>query len=158
MPYNSLKHGWADYNSFMQTPDDFVVNEGSDQSSLTAEHYAHLVYQVNAIPISLSGVTLEAAVGIDGSGDVHVVANQLMVHDASADAGATELVVSNTYSRIIISNATYTYSMWAPAGSLSANNVWRVSRTDNGGSRMWADGNTNFDNIASNYSILTYTF
>lgn len=156
--YNTLKHGNAVYNSFAQLPDSFTITEGTDAVPLRDQKFAMMVYQVNDTPISLSGVSLNASVGLDGTGAVHVNSNQLMVSDASVQAATNELVITNTFSRIIKNDASYTYTMLAAPGSLSGNAVWRISRTDSVGSRMWADGNANFDNVASNYLAITYTF
>jgi len=68
-----------------------------------------------------------------------------------------ELAVANTYSKLVVSSSGYTFTMYASAGSLSGDNNWRIQREDSVGTRMWADGNTNFDNIASNFSHITYS-
>ena len=43
----------------------------------------------------------------------------------------------------------------------SGNAIWQIKRIyDDGSSKTdieWADGNDNFDNIASNYAALTYS-
>ena len=51
------------------------------------------------------------------------------------------------------------YLCEAVAGSASSSAVWRVKRIDttNGGTITWADGNTNFDNIADNRASLSYS-
>ena len=158
MAYNTDKHGLADYKSWMQLPNGTSITEGTDAVPLSAQQFAALTYQVNPTSVALSGVTIGASVGIDGTGAVHVTSNQLLVKDTAAEAALNELVVSNTYSVITVSNETYTYSMFAPPGTASGSAAWRVSRTDASKSRMWADGNANFDNVASNYTALTYTF
>ncbi len=157
MAYYPQKHGRAEYGGYMQVDNDLSITEGDDSVPLEQQRYARLVYQVNPTTIALSGATIGASVGIDGTGAVHVTSNQLMVSDATVATAVDELIVSNTYSKLVISNATYRYDMYAAPGSLSGNAVWRISRTDAGGSRLWADGNANFDNVASNYSGLTYT-
>ena len=35
--------------------------------------------------------------------------------------------------------------------------VWRVQRTDAAGSTIYADGNENFDNVATDLTILSFT-
>jgi ABC-type Zn uptake system ZnuABC Zn-binding protein ZnuA len=51
-----------------------------------------------------------------------------------------------------------TYSAKAPAGTLQSEAKWQVKKIDEttGIVITWADGNTNFDNIATNLSALSY--
>lgn len=65
---------------------------------------------------------------------------------------------NDTYSRIVASSGAYIYVMHAVPPALSGHPVWRVQRVDSDGSRMWADGDSSFDNIASGYLDLTYSY
>lgn len=56
----------------------------------------------------------------------------------------------------------YIYKAWAPAGSLSSQAVWRLSRTTkdpvtNAMDTEWADGNLEFDNVFDNRASLSYS-
>jgi hypothetical protein len=70
--------------------------------------------------------------------------------------------VENMYAKRIENVGDYIYTGEADAGSSEGSAVWRISRTyidpDTGDVIVvWADGNTDFDNIWSNYSNLQYT-
>jgi len=159
MSYNPFKHGRAEYGGYMQVPDAQVITEGTDAIPLSAQKFAQLTYQVNPTTVALSGVTIAASIGIDGTGTVHATAgNELMTSDATSHTALTELLVDNTYSKIVTTVSGYTYTMFAPAGTSSGAPSWRISRTDAAGSRMWADGDADFDNAASGFAALTYSF
>ncbi len=51
------------------------------------------------------------------------------------------------------------YVAIAPAGSSQASAVWQVKKIDEttGTVITWADGNTNFDNVASDLTALSYS-
>lgn len=54
---------------------------------------------------------------------------------------------------------TYAYSLEAPAGTATSAAGWRASRyTFATGKLEYADGNTNYDNVADDYATLTYSF
>lgn len=54
--------------------------------------------------------------------------------------------------------ATYTYIGEADPGSAEGDAVWRVKRMTNATTTiLWADGDTNFDNVWTNRASLTYT-
>lgn len=117
MPYNSDKHGRAEYGSYVQALDDFAPVEGTNSAlPLEQQRFARLVYVINSAQ-----------------------------------------TIIDEYSKLVVSSSGYTYTMYSVPGSLSGDATWRVSRTDAAGTRMWADGNTNFDNIASNFASLSYT-
>lgn len=52
------------------------------------------------------------------------------------------------------------YHGWAPAGSLEGQAIWAICKFTYTGSNLvtiiWADGNTNNDNVWTNYGTLTY--
>lgn len=130
MPYNTLKHGRAEYNSYTQIPSGIYSSIVQGADALTSsdeknEKFAHLVYDVNSV--------------------------------ASTTMLSSTTLVNDTYSRIIKTVSGNTYIMHAPPGSLSGNAVWRMQKIDAEGSRFWADGNINFDNAASGYLTHIYT-
>jgi hypothetical protein len=55
-------------------------------------------------------------------------------------------------------SSTVMYVGEAAISSSTANPVWRIKRIDttNGVDLRWADGNSNFDNVWDNRSLLTY--
>lgn len=69
------------------------------------------------------------------------------------------------YATKITSSGGYTYIGEAlPPGTTYANRaaheaaaVWRVKRIDSSGSSSYADGNANFDNIATDLTALSFT-
>lgn len=58
-------------------------------------------------------------------------------------------------------SGSYTYVAHAIPGSNQASAVWRVKRIYDDGAgglvQTWADGNSNFDNIATNLTSLSYS-
>ena len=68
--------------------------------------------------------------------------------------------VTDTYSRFVDpSDDPNLYIAHAPEGSELSAAVWRIQKIDENGSRQWADGNTNFDNVATPpLSGLTYSY
>lgn len=52
----------------------------------------------------------------------------------------------------------YTYVGEAPVGTAEATAKWRARRIDVDGNVLWADGNSKFDNAASDLTSLTYAY
>ncbi len=50
----------------------------------------------------------------------------------------------------------YVYVCEATIGAATASAVWRISRIDSSGNELFADSNSNFDNVADNYATLSY--
>ena len=64
-----------------------------------------------------------------------------------------------TAKKITVSGTT-TYVASAPIGSAQASAVWQVKKIAVSGSDYlitWADGNSNFDNVATDLTTLTYS-
>lgn len=61
----------------------------------------------------------------------------------------------------VLVSGSYTYLCSAPAGTALATAGWRISRVEDLGSgssqTTWADGNTKFDNVATDPTTLTYS-
>ena len=59
----------------------------------------------------------------------------------------------------VTTSGSITYIAVAPAGSSQASAVWQVKKIDEttGVVITWADGNTNFDNVASDLTTLSYS-
>ncbi|MDV7397294.1 hypothetical protein RZS08_38190, partial [Arthrospira platensis SPKY1] len=53
----------------------------------------------------------------------------------------------------------YTYVAKAPVGTLESASAWKVFRIDEttGLKITWADGNANYDNVATDLTTLTYS-
>lgn len=58
----------------------------------------------------------------------------------------------------IVSSGGYTYICKAAVGTAEASALWKIFRLDSNGSKMYADGNANYDNIASDPTALTYSY
>jgi hypothetical protein len=67
--------------------------------------------------------------------------------------------MSSKYALRLVESAPYTYIGKAVTGSLEASAVWQIFRMDetSGLKIEWADGNSSFDNVWSNYSSLNYS-
>ena len=153
MPYNSnmpTKHGRAEYNSYMQLEDGAyaAIPQGSDTPDGKNEYFARLVYQVNATPIT--GDISVDSVGIDSSGEVDITSGALHVMD-----------IGKELSLIVRTEDPYTYVMEAETGTgTSGDAIWRIRRVrdqDNWIVVEWADGDQDYNKVASNYSILNYS-
>ena len=70
--------------------------------------------------------------------------------------GTTDLVAKK-----ITTDGTITYIASAAAGSAQSSAVWQVQKVDETDSDnvviTWADGNTNFDNVATDLTSLSYS-
>jgi hypothetical protein len=64
----------------------------------------------------------------------------------------------NSLTLRLAESGVYTYIGEAVIGGSESDNAWRIKRIDetSGMSILWADGNSNFDNVWSNYLTLTY--
>ena len=69
-------------------------------------------------------------------------------------------VVDVAYAQKITVNGTTTYIAVAPVGSLQSSAVWQVKQITVSGNDTiftWADGNANFDNVATDLTALSYS-
>ena len=59
----------------------------------------------------------------------------------------------------IVSSGGYTYICKAPVGTALANAKWQIARIEEStGSKMWCDADTDFDNVATDPTSLTYSY
>jgi hypothetical protein len=58
----------------------------------------------------------------------------------------------------IVEDSGYTYICFAAPGIAVATDKWRIFRIDETGNLLFADGNDNFDNVATDPTALTYTY
>lgn len=57
----------------------------------------------------------------------------------------------------ITASGGYTYIGEAMPGASQASAVWRCQQIDSNGSVLWADGNSDFDNVATDLTALSYS-
>lgn len=78
--------------------------------------------------------------------------------DTSTLEELTTLTAGN-YSLRLVTSGAYTYVGQADPGSAEGSAVWQIKRIDetSGLITLWADGDSLFDNIWSNYASLTYS-
>lgn len=167
MPYNvNRESGYAQRQNYMQINNTDVVaitgDEGNNNIPVGNRKYAQLVYRVNPETIVISGALSAnvVSVGLNADGTVQLSGDQLKVFDQEAVDGINAL--NTVYSTIVRSSGDFKWVMKAKVGSgTSGDAIWQIKRveSDDDGNIdiLWADGNTNYDNIASNYSSLTYT-
>ena len=142
MPYNSgmpVKHGRAEYNSYMQlvSGDYEAIPQGDNTPDGKNEYFARLVYQVNGIPVTLSG---EVNAKLDDIRDAVRDSQILVKYDDPNN---------------------FTYVMTSlPGTATSGETGWKIQRVYDADSIivMWAEGNDNYDKIASAYASYDYTF
>lgn len=58
----------------------------------------------------------------------------------------------------ITSSGVYTYIAKAQVGTPEATAGWQAKRIDSNGSVMYADGDVNYDNVATDLTALTYSY
>lgn len=58
----------------------------------------------------------------------------------------------------ILTSGDYTYICKAAVGTPEATAKWKIYRIDSAGSKMYADGNADFDNVATDPTALTYSY
>ena len=74
------------------------------------------------------------------------------------DRGAQNLWTTNHAVKVTVAGA-ITYVAIAPIGTLQAAALWQVKRITVAGADTvveWADGNANFDNVATDLTLLAY--
>jgi hypothetical protein len=82
----------------------------------------------------------------------------IATNNEGASSGSTPTPTTVADEKIIeASDATYEYFAFAPAGSSAASEVWKVIRIDSNGNKWHADGDTNYNNTATNIAALTYS-
>ena len=148
-----VENGNASYRSWMHLDGSAVAAitgaEGSDSIAFQDRKYAILTYQTNTVPITLSGVSVSI--------DLSPLTAQMAVLIANQDN-----ILGETANYIIsVSGITsgFTYVCKATVGSNPISAVWqakRVSTVGNVTQISWADGNTNYDNIAVSADVLSY--
>lgn len=91
----------------------------------------------------------------------------LFVYDAAADdyvrvqgtPGGLLLSSSENYATKITTSGSVTYVALAAVGSAQSSAVWQVKKIDESSGTIitWADGNDNFDNVATDLTSLSYS-
>lgn len=187
MAYVPAKHGKAEYGSWMQLPNAIATAlpsiEGTDDIDFREQKFANLVYVVNPTDIgggsggggitdlqiaqitnAISNQTTAITSDIDNAPIIEAIGDQTTTVDSAITTqtnaltpGLTELIIDNTYSRIIQTIGTDTYIAQAPRGSTQSASVWRVQKIDANGSRSWA-GTGTFNQPANSVETLTYNY
>lgn len=58
----------------------------------------------------------------------------------------------------VVEDGGYTYVCKAAAGTAESAELWKVFRVDSTGNKMYADGDANFDNTATDPTNLSYSY
>ena len=155
-------HGYADQNSFWEMPiTDIAALTGAEESTQVAatgenRRFAHLMYQVNSVPINLSGDVV-----IDTDALETINADGFATLSGQFDTGLKDIALA----LFIEASGDFTWVAESLPGTAQASATWRVKSlqdTTTGGTQtittLWADGNGNFDNVATSpLSGLTYS-
>ncbi len=155
-------HGYADQNSFWELPiTDIAALTGLEESTQVAapgenRRFAHLMYQVNPAPLNLSGDVI-----IDTDNLETINADGFSTLSAQFDAGLKDMALAV----FVEVSGDFTWFAEALPGTSQGSALWRVKQlqdTTVGGlqtiTTLWADGNGNFDNVATSpLSGLTYS-
>lgn len=109
----------------------------------------------------IEDLTVDVGVNLSDSVNTALTTAQ----SAQSAVEALEMALMQQFSLIYDQDAdppTVAYLCEAAPGTASSAAAWRIQKltfgTDGDVSIKWADGNTNFDNVADNRASLTYTF
>lgn len=58
----------------------------------------------------------------------------------------------------IVESGGYTYVCKAAVGTAESSQAWKIFRIDSSGSKMYADGDSEFDNVATDPTALSYSY
>ena len=155
-------HGYADQNSFWEMPiSDIAALTGLEESTLVAapgenRRFAHLIYQVNPSTLELSGNIMVDTDTLDA-----INADGFATLSGQLDTGIKDIALAV----VVEAAGDFTWVADALPGTLQVSALWRVKSlqdTTIGGTQtittLWADGNGNFDNVATlPLSGLTYS-
>ena len=73
------------------------------------------------------------------------------------DKNNVEALNLDGYASEIQTSGTDTYIGFALPGTALASAKWQAMKIDANGCKTWADGNSNFDNVATDLTALTYS-
>lgn len=127
MSYNTKKNGRANYNSWTEILTGTSIPEGN--APLSSARFAQLV---------------------------HIVGNS----SSTGTSANPTTIASKDYTLLKEVSGNFTYIMKADPGSLNGDAVWQIKRIEEVGNQLnikYADGDSAFDNIASNYLSETYS-
>jgi hypothetical protein len=85
--------------------------------------------------------------------------NGLKIPHVIVDSGSISTGASAPESIRIDNTGTYQYFGYAPIASDESGSVWKISRltSANPQALLWADGNSNYDNVWANRASLSYS-
>jgi len=135
---NSDEHEWKD-----------VGNKSGDESVPVTGTFWQATQPVSATDLDIRNLTSTDVVTVTGG------AGQTADVKITLDG---ETIASSPYAIKITESGNYTYIGKAPAGSAQASAVWQIFRIDEtiGLVILWCDGDSLFNNIASDMTILNY--
>ena len=81
---------------------------------------------------------------------------EMLVENEAGDALVRQKRIGD-YTGRIYSAGGYYYIADALPGSDTSVSVWRMSRIDSSGNELFADGDSDFDNVADDYLTISYT-
>jgi hypothetical protein len=96
---------------------------------------------------------------LNGAVDDNFDPSPLLVEDQEFDGTNLLKKVSKLTAKKITTSGNFTYVATAPIGTAQATAGWQVKRIEVSGNDTiitWADGDANFDNIATDLTGLTY--
>jgi hypothetical protein len=82
----------------------------------------------------------------------------LMVEGVGYDGVNLQRVNAQNLQIKSVTSGEYTYFCFSAPGTTEATAKWQVFRLDGNANLMYADGNANYDNAASNPAALSYTY
>lgn len=161
MPYQPCAHhGFADQNSFWELPiSDIPALTGQEEptnpvDSKEIRRYAHLVYQVNPVDVNLSGDVMIDTSSLEAinSDGFATLSSQMDDLCTKANSG----IIDPALSLSIEASGDFTWVAEALPGTALGDSAWRVKQIEDVTINdyqtvrlLWADGDGNFDNVAT---------
>lgn len=82
----------------------------------------------------------------------------LAVENVGYDGQSLQRLNADNLQIKVVESGDYTYFCFAKPGITEATAKWRIFRLSSTGSLVYADGNSNYDNAATDPTALTYTY
>ena len=78
------------------------------------------------------------------------------VEEVLVEGGALS-IGDRPFAVVVTISGSYTYIAEAVPGTATSSALWRAQRVDGDGNTVWADGDANFDNVATDLTALSYS-
>lgn len=84
--------------------------------------------------------------------------NVLAIENLGYDGSGLQRMNANNLQIYTIASGEYTYFCFSAPGTPQATAGWRIFRIDGSGNLMFADADADYDNVATDPTVLTYSY